>query len=241
MNETVNQIDNENIPKHIAIIMDGNGRWAQKRNLPRTAGHRAGMEALHRIVEAASDLGVKYLTVYAFSTENWKRSDKEVNFLMDLAVEYFFKELKELDEKNVKVQLIGKREYLPLKVQIAALEMEEQTQDNTGLVLSVALNYGGRDEIVETLKEILNDEVPYDQITEELISSYLYTGDLPDPDLLIRTGGEKRLSNFLLWQLSYAEFIFIDTFWPDCDKDFLINMIKEYQNRNRRYGDIDEN
>ena len=241
MRKNLNQLDKKNIPQHIAIIMDGNGRWAQKRNLPRTEGHRAGMEALHRVVEAASDLGVKYLTVYAFSTENWKRSEKEVNFLMDLAVEYFIKELKELDQKNVKVQLIGQREYLPLKVQIAALEMEEQTDDNTGLVLRVALNYGSRNEIVQAFSELLNDEIEEDQITEELVSSYLYTGDLPDPDLLIRTGGEQRLSNFLLWQLSYAEFIFDDILWPDCDRQFLIKMIKEYQNRNRRYGDVNEN
>lgn len=233
----MNSTELTNIPEHVAIIMDGNGRWAKKRFLPRTMGHRAGMEALHRIVEAASDLGIKYLTVYAFSTENWKRSSEEVGTLMNLAVEYFIKEIKELNEKNVKVKLIGNKDKLPVKVQEAAHKVEEITKDNTGLYLSVAMNYGGREELTNAIKNIISDNVNIDQIDENLINSYLYTSDLPDPDILIRTGGEKRLSNFLLWQNSYTEFFFVDDWWPDCDKEFLENILEQYQLRNRRFGD----
>lgn len=222
------------IPDHVAIIMDGNGRWAKKRHLPVQLGHRAGMEALHRVVEAASNLGIKYLTVYAFSTENWKRSEEEVGCLMDLAVEYFIKEIDELDRKNVKVRLIGDRERLPQRVQKAAQKMEERTQDNTGLFLQVALNYGGRADIVHAVNRIT--ETHEGPITEELIAENLYTSGVPDPDILVRTGGEKRLSNFLLWQNSYSELIFTNDWWPDCDREFLERVIAEFQKRNRRFG-----
>lgn len=225
------------IPKHIAIIMDGNGRWAKRRFLPRTMGHRAGMEALHKVVKGASELGIEYLTVYAFSTENWKRDKKEVNALMELAVEYFVKELDELHKNNVKLNLIGDRSRLPEKVQEAALEMENKTRNNTGLVLNVALNYGGRDELVHAVQSILKNNISPEEVNENLINQYLYTAGQPDPDILVRTGGEKRLSNFLLWQNSYAEFIFTDDWWPDCDKAFLERVIEEYQNRDRRFGD----
>lgn len=228
----------EKIPEHIAIIMDGNGRWAQKRHLPRNFGHKAGMEALHKMVKASSDIGIKYLTVYAFSTENWKRSEEEVGFLMNLAIEYFIKELDELHKNNVKVRLIGDKSRLPKKVQEAAEIMEERTKDNTGLVLNVAMNYGGRDDIVHAVKKITEQGYKPEEITEELISENLYTANIPDPDLLIRTGGEKRLSNFLLWQNSYAEFVFVDDWWPDCDKEFLLKIIEEYNTRDRRFGAI---
>ncbi len=236
----MNELDPNNIPKHIAFIMDGNGRWAKKRHLPRKFGHKAGMDALHRIVEAADDLDVDIITVYAFSTENWKRAEDEVDFLMNLAVEYFIKELDELVEKNVKVKMFGERDRLPEKVQQAAKTMEEKTQNNTGLQLNVCLNYGGRDEVTRAVKNIIKDGIPVEDITEETISDYLYTSGLPDPDLLVRTGGEQRLSNFMLWQNSYAEFIFTDTWWPDCDKAFLVDMIKEYQGRQRRFGNVNE-
>lgn len=216
--------------------MDGNGRWAKKRLLPRKIGHRYGMEALHKVVKAASDRGVKYLTVYAFSTENWKRSEDEVNSLMNLAIEYFIKELDELHENNVRVRLIGDRSQLPQKVQDAAFEMEEKTQNNTGLNLQVAMNYGSRNEITHALKELINEGFKPEEISEELISEHLFTKGIPDPDILVRTGGEKRLSNFLLWQNSYAEFLFTDDWWPDCDSEFVDRIITEYQKRDRRYG-----
>lgn len=225
------------LPRHVAIIMDGNGRWAKKRMMPRTVGHRAGMKALHTVVEAASDLGIEVLTVYAFSTENWKRSAEEVGALMDLAVEYFFKELDELCAKNVRVRVIGIREGVPEKVAQAARAIEEKTAGNTGLVLNVAFNYGGRADVVQAVQQLIARGAAPEDITEESISAALYTGGLPDPDIVVRTGGEKRLSNFMLWQNSYAELMFEDILWPDCGRKFLEDVIAVYQGRDRRYGD----
>lgn len=227
-------------PRHVAIIMDGNGRWAKKHGKPRMAGHRAGMEALHNVVQAASDMGIEYLSVYAFSTENWSRSKEEVGGLMDLAVEYFFKEIEELDRKNVRVKVIGEEEGLPDKVRRAAKNAEEKTGNNTGLTLNVMLNYGGRDEIVTAVRKIVDSGLKPEQITEEVISDCLMTAGQPDPDIMIRTSGEKRISNFMLWQNSYAEYFFVDTLWPDFGPEDLKAILDEYAGRDRRFGGRNE-
>lgn len=227
-------------PRHVAIIMDGNGRWAKKHGKPRMAGHRAGMEALHNTVQAASDMGIEYLSVYAFSTENWSRSKEEVGGLMDLAVEYFFREIEELNAKNVRVRVIGEEEGLPDKVKQAAKNAEEKTGNNTGLTLNVMLNYGGRDEIVTAVRKIVDSGLKPEQITEEVISDCLMTAGQPDPDIMIRTSGEKRISNFMLWQNSYAEYFFTDTLWPDFGAEELAAILDEYAGRDRRFGGRNE-
>lgn len=227
-------------PRHVAIIMDGNGRWAKKHGKPRMAGHRAGMEALHNVVQAASDMGIEYLSVYAFSTENWSRSKEEVGGLMDLAVEYFFREIEELNAKNVRVRVIGEEEGLPDKVKQAAKNAEEKTGNNTGLTLNVMLNYGGRDEIVTAVRKIVDSGLKPEQITEEVISDCLMTAGQPDPDIMIRTSGEKRISNFMLWQNSYAEYFFVDTLWPDFGAEDLKAILDEYAGRDRRFGGRNE-
>lgn len=224
--------------RHLAIIMDGNGRWAKQRHQPRLFGHRAGMKALHNTVRSASNLGIEVLTVYAFSTENWKRSREEVDGLMKIAVEYFFKEIDELNAENVKIQIIGDVAGLPEEVREAAENAMTKTADNTGMVFNVALNYGGRDEMVRAMRQIINDGFDAEEITEELISEYLYTKGLPDPDILLRTGGEKRLSNFLLWQSSYSEIFFDDIWWPDFDEEALKGIIAQFEQRDRRYGGV---
>ncbi|MGL4605871.1 MAG: isoprenyl transferase [Eubacteriaceae bacterium] len=226
----------ENLPKHVAIIMDGNGRWAKKKNRPRLFGHHAGMKTLRKIVKASSNIGIKILTVYAFSTENWKRSPEEVEGLMNIAIEYFKNEVGELHKNNVKINVIGDIHGLNEKVQSSARNAMDITKDNTGLIFNVALNYGGRDEVIQAVKKIIKNKVEENEITEELISQSLYTKGLPDPDVLIRTGGERRLSNFLLWQCAYTEFFFVDTFWPDFSEENYSNLIGEYQKRNRRFG-----
>lgn len=228
------------MPRHIAIIMDGNGRWATARGKKRMSGHRAGMKALHNTVEAASDMGIEYLSVYAFSTENWSRSAEEVGGLMNLAVEYFIKEIKELNEKNVRLLVMGDKEGLPERVRKTVLDAEESTKDNTGLTLNIMLNYGGRDEIVRAVQEIIREGIDASQVSEEVLSDLLMTGGQPDPDILIRTSGEKRLSNYMLWQLSYAEFFFIDKLWPDFTGDDLQAVIDEYMGRDRRFGGRNE-
>ena len=224
--------------RHLAIIMDGNGRWAKQRFQPRLFGHRAGMKALHNTVRSASNLGIEVLTVYAFSTENWKRSREEVDGLMKIAVEYFFKEIDELNAENVKIQIIGDVAGLPDEVREAAENAMTKTADNTGMVFNVALNYGGRDEMVRAMRQMINDGLYAEEITEELISDYLYTKGLPDPDILLRTGGEKRLSNFLLWQSSYSEIFFDDIWWPDFDEAALKGIIAQFEQRDRRYGGV---
>ncbi|MGI6109495.1 MAG: isoprenyl transferase [Eubacteriaceae bacterium] len=227
---------NSSVPKHIAVIMDGNGRWAKKRMQPRMFGHRAGMKALHETVQAASDMGIKYLSVYAFSTENWKRSEDEVGGLMNLAVEYFFKEIEELNEKNVRVLVLGDTDGLPVKVQEAAANAEKLTAANTGLTLNVLLNYGGRDEMIRAFRQLEEEGVQPENIDEQMISDHLYTAGQPDPDILIRTSGEKRLSNMMLWQISYAEIFFVDTLWPDFGRKDLEAILEEYSRRDRRFG-----
>ncbi|HAZ06341.1 isoprenyl transferase [Acetobacterium wieringae] len=230
------QLNSDNLPEHIAIIMDGNGRWAKAKNRPRLFGHNAGMKTLKKIVRASSDAGIKIITMYAFSTENWKRSPEEVDGLMNIAVEYFHKEVGELHQNNVKINVIGNVNGLAKKVREAAVKAMSTTAENTGLVLNIALNYGGRDEILHAVKALIAQGIDPEAVTEQHISDQLYTKGQPDPDLLIRTGGESRLSNFMLWQMAYSEFMFTDVYWPDFEVDVYYEMIKNYQKRNRRYG-----
>lgn len=240
--ELMAAIDGNRLPIHIAIIMDGNGRWATRRGLPRAMGHRAGVESLREIVNICSGLGIPHLTVYAFSTENWKRPKEEVNILMDLLVEYLKKEIAELNSKNVRVRAIGRISELPDRAVAALAEAEELTRKNTGLSLNLALNYGGRTEITEAVRKIAemakNGGIQLDQVNEELIASCLYTGGIPDPDLLIRPSGEQRISNFLLWQVAYAEFWYSPELWPDFRKVHLLQAILDYQTRQRRFGGL---
>jgi len=236
------EIDFNNIPKHIAIIMDGNGRWAKEKKLPRTFGHKAGVEAIREIVKESSRLGVKYLTLYAFSTENWKRPKEEVNTLMKLLVEYLKKEFNELNAQNVVIRSIGDIFKLPIICQEQLLEAYNNTKENDGLVLNLALNYGGRTEIISAIKSIFEElqegKISLDEINEDMLENYLYTKGIPDPDIIIRTAGEQRLSNFLLWQCAYSEFWYTNVKWPDFRKEHLNMAIYDYQNRDRRYGGI---
>lgn len=241
-NKMPSNINMELIPKHIAIIMDGNGRWAKKRMLPRNLGHRAGVEALRDIIKTASNIGVQYLTLYAFSTENWKRPAAEVSLLMKLLIEYLRKEIKELHDNNVKIQTIGDISELQSEVIEEINKATIKTKQNDGLCVNIALNYGGRSEIINVVKEIVdkakNNEIQIDEIDGTLIDSLLYTANVPDPELLIRTSGEIRLSNFLLWQCAYSEFWFTDIYWPDFRGEHLLVAISDYQNRKRRFGGI---
>ena len=231
-----------NIPEHVAIIMDGNGRWAKQRKLPRIKGHYQGMQTVKKITKVASDIGIKYLTLYAFSTENWTRPENEVNYIMNLPVNFLKTFLPELIENNVKVETIGFMEYLPSSTLKAIAKAKEDTKDNTGLKLIFAINYGGRAEILNSVKTIYDEltakGLTSDDITEQMIDDHLMTHAYPDPDLLIRTSGEQRISNFLIWQVSYSEFIFNEKLWPDFDKEELINCIKIYQSRQRRFGGL---
>lgn len=236
------QLDKNNIPKHIAIIMDGNGRWAKERNLPRSYGHKAGSENIRDIVKECDKIGVKYLTLYSFSTENWKRPKDEVDILMKLLVEYLRSELNELNENNVIINWIGDISALPLICQEELIKAHDNTKTNTGLTLNLALNYGGRDEIVTAVKDLLEDvrngKIKAEDINEGLFSNYLYTAGMPDPDIIIRPSGEKRISNFLLWQGAYAEFWYSNINWPDFKKVDLLQAILDYQKRDRRFGGI---
>lgn len=220
--------------KHIAVIMDGNRRWAKERNLPSAVGHKKGVDSLKAAMRACDDFGVKYLTVYAFSTENWNRKPEEVNFLMDLLGQTLKNELKEMHENNVVISFIGDTTKLSSKLQEILQNAVETTKNNTGVHLQIAFNYGSRDEIVHAVQEIV--ALGIQEIDEETISKHLYTRDIPDPDLLIRTGGEMRISNYLLWQIAYSEIIVIDKFWPEFDKQTLAECILEYKRRNRRFG-----
>lgn len=232
------KIDMENIPKHVAIIMDGNGRWAKGRKIPRTLGHRAGVEALQNIVETAGEIGIQYLSLFAFSTENWKRPEQEVSALMMLLKEFLKKEAKRLHKNNVKIMTIGDIGRLPEDIVNEINKVKELTRNNSKLHLIIALNYGGRDELIRAVKKAVKDNKQEEDINEELIQGYLDTKGIPDPDLLIRTSGEYRLSNFMLWQCAYTEFWFTDTYWPDFSgKDFK-KAIEDFQNRDRRYGRI---
>lgn len=236
------ELDMERIPKHIAIIMDGNGRWAKARKLPRTMGHRAGMKTIKTIVREAGELGVGYLTLYAFSTENWKRPSEEVSALMDLVVEFIDKELNELHENGVILNSIGDISKLPEKARKSIEAAKRKTKNNKGLTLNIALNYGGRDEIVKGVKEIASlvaeGKLKIEDINEKEISNHLYTKNMPDPDMIIRPSGELRLSNYLLWQSAYSEFWFSNINWPDFQAKDLRNAIADYQKRNRRFGGV---
>lgn len=231
------KLEMDNIPKHIGIIMDGNGRWAKKRGLPRSLGHKAGVEAIREIVKECSKLGVKYLTIYAFSTENWKRPVDEVNALMNLLADYLKKEFDELDRNNVIINYIGDITMLPKVCQDELMDSNRKTKSNTGLTLNLALNYGGRREIIDAVKKIAAEK-SFDKITEDNFNEYLYTKGMPDPDLIIRPSGELRLSNFLIWQSAYSELWFSDINWPDFKKGDLHKAISDYQKRDRRYGGI---
>ena len=240
MREDLEKIDPKRIPKHIAIIMDGNGRWAKKRSLPRTAGHKAGIEALRDVIKMCSKLNVQYLTLYAFSTENWKRPQEEVSSLMNLLVYYLRNEIQELNGNNVRINTIGDISKLPETALTEIESAQKLTRKNRGLTVNIALNYGGRLEIINAVKEIcmkvVNKEITVEQIDETYFSHHLYTKDIPDPDLVIRPSGELRISNFLLWQIAYSEFWFSKIFWPDFNGKYLIKAILDYQGRDRRYG-----
>ncbi|WP_308748781.1 isoprenyl transferase [uncultured Anaerococcus sp.] len=226
------------IPDHIAIILDGNGRWAKKQNRPRTFGHKEGAENVIRIAKSCKNFGVKTLTLYAFSTENWKRPATEVGFLMDLLIKFVNSKLEQLMEEDCKINFLGDISKLPAKTREACDFALEKTKDNKSLTINIALNYGGRDEIVHAFKEIMEKGYLPDEITEELISENLYTAGLPDPDLLIRPGGEIRLSNFLIYQLAYTELYFTDVLWPDFTEDDLREAILAFTKRDRRYGGL---
>lgn len=234
------QLDREHIPTHIGIIMDGNGRWAKKRMMPRNFGHKRGVETLKQITEECDNLGVKYLTVYAFSTENWKRSGLEIAGIMNLLVEFLARELRTLHEKNVKLMTIGDIEKLPEAAHKKLLESKELTKNNTGLVLTVALNYGSRRDISHAIKKIIlldrENKIDLDMIDDTFLRDFLDTCFLPDPDLIIRPSGEQRLSNFLMWEAAYTEFWYSDIYWPDFKREDLYKAIYDFQNRNRRYG-----
>lgn len=233
-------MEQENLPKHIAIIMDGNRRWARNKGLPVGLGHKEGAKTLEKIVRYAKQIGIKYITVYAFSTENWKRSKEEVSTLMNLMMNYLESYSKRADSENIKVKIIGNRQGLSDKMNDLIDKCMERTKDNTGITFNIALNYGGRDELLGAVKNIAekiqNNEMKIEDITEQTISDNLYTKGQPDPDLLIRTSGEIRLSNFLPWQLVYSEFVFIDKNWPDFSEKDLDEAIEEYQKRNRKFG-----
>ena len=242
------ELDGQQIPQHIAIIMDGNGRWAKGQNLPRVAGHQRGMEVVKDITKAASDLGVKVLTLYAFSTENWKRPETEVGFLMKLPGKFFDTFVPDLIANNIRVNVIGYVDQLPAYTQKAVKNAVAQTDNNTGMVLNFALNYGGRSEIVsgaqQLAQQVLNGEIKPEDIDETRFGQSLMTASLnkyADPDLLIRTSGEERLSNFLLWQIAYSEFVFVDEHWPDFTSEVLKRAIMIYQSRHRRFGGLAEN
>jgi undecaprenyl diphosphate synthase len=226
----------ENVPTHVAIIMDGNGRWALSRGLPRLAGHRAGTDNLRRVIEACVEFGISYLTIYAFSTENWGRPSSEVNGLMRILEDVIQRELRELHGEGVQLRHIGRLDRLRPSLRKKVVEAIELTKNNDRLVLNVAFNYGGRDEIVNAIQQMIEDGVPAEEVTDELVGKYLFTSGVPDPDLVIRTSGELRISNFLIWQAAYAEWYFTPTYWPDFDKEEFRKALVEYGQRQRRYG-----
>lgn len=238
------QIQKGTLPGHLAIIMDGNGRWAKQKGKPRVFGHKNGVTAVRQAIEGCREIGVEYLTLYAFSTENWNRPKTEVKTLMALLVTSLKKELKSLLKNNIRLNTIGNIENLPKKAQVELNEVIKKTKNNSALTLTLALSYGSRDEIVNAVKNIsqkvVNNKLNLEEINEKIINNHLYTFSLPDVDLLIRTSGEKRISNFLLWQIAYAELYFTNTLWPDFNKESLFNAIKEYQNRERRFGKTSE-
>lgn len=230
------------LPEHIAIILDGNGRWAKRRGLPRTAGHAVGSENFRKIATYCNNIGIKYLTVYAFSTENWKRPDEEVSTIMSLLEKYIIEAIEEVTKKNLRLRFWGSREGLSEKILKLMSDAEKKSDEMTGMQVNVCLNYGARDEIKNAVRGIAADveagKISFEEISEDTISSRLYSGDTPDPDLLIRPGGETRLSNFLLWQAAYSELYFSDKLWPEFDEKELDRAIIEFQKRNRRFGGV---
>ena len=236
----LNDVDKEYMPKHIAIIMDGNRRWAKERGLDPKLGHKKGAETLEKIASYANEIGLQYLTVYAFSTENWKRTKEQIGALMLVLQSYLDRFLNKESLRNIRVRVLGDVESLDKGLKESIYKIVEKSKNNTGLTLNIAFNYGGRAEIVRAVKNISNqfknNEISIDEINEDLISNNLYTAGEPEPDLLIRPGGELRISNFLLWQLAYTEFLFIDKFWPDFSEEDLLNAIKTFENRNRKFG-----
>lgn len=228
------------IPQHVAIIMDGNGRWAKKRGLPRSMGHKKGAEAVKEITRAAGEIGIKYLTLYAFSTENWNRSEEEVASLMDLLREYLKSDLKEIQENGVKIVFIGERQMLDTDIVESMRKLEADTANNDKMTLCIALSYGSRQEIVNAVRKIAalakRGDIQPEDVDNKMFSDMLYTKGIPDPDMLIRTSGEQRVSNYLLWQLAYTEFFFTDVLWPDFNKKLLEDIIAEFNSRERRYG-----
>jgi undecaprenyl diphosphate synthase len=234
------ELDRALLPKHVAIVMDGNGRWAEKRKKPRLHGHRAGASSVREIVEVAAEIGIEILTLYAFSSENWRRPEQEVKGLMTILKNYLESELTRMLNNNIRLSCIGDLTKIPDGVRETLLKTIEKTQKNDRLILNLALSYGARDEITSAVQKIaqkcLDGKLQYQEIRQHTISEHLYTSDLIDPDLFIRTGGEKRLSNFLLWQASYAEIIFTDTMWPDYRKEAFLASLQEFQQRERRFG-----
>ena len=230
----------EKIPQHGAIIMDGNGRWAISRGLPRVAGHKAGTENLRRVIRSTAEFGIKYLTIYAFSTENWGRPPEEVQGLMGILQDVIDRELNELHEEGVQLRHIGRLERLDPKIQAKVLKAIDLTRNNDRLILNIAWNYGGRDEIVCAIQKIIKDGIAPDDVTSELVSRYLFTAGVPDPDLVIRTSGELRISNFLIWQAAYSEWYITPTFWPDFDKEEYRRALETFAQRDRRYGGVTE-
>lgn len=240
MEQNIEDIINmQALPEHVAIIMDGNRRWAKKNNLSTPRGHKEGAENLKRIAKFANKIGIKHLTVYAFSTENWKRSQEEVGAIMKL-LKFYLLDFFNWSDENIKINVLGRIAELPKDLKDQIHKIEEKTKNNTGLVLNICFNYGGRDEIVTATKNIaqkvLDGELKIEDINEKLFSNYLYTANQPDPDLLIRTSGEERISNFLPWQISYSEFVFTDKFWPEYNEQEFLNSIQIYQKRTRRFG-----
>jgi len=236
-----NTIPADKLPRHVAMIMDGNGRWALSRGLPRLAGHKAGTENLRRVIRATVEFGIKYLTIYAFSTENWGRPPEEVKGLMYILEDVIDRELKELHDEGVQLRHIGRLEMLAPKLQKKVLGAIDLTKNNDRLILNIAFNYGGRDEIVQAIQRIINDKVPPENVTDELVNQYLYTKGVPDPDLIIRTSGELRVSNFLIWQAAYSEWYVTPTYWPDFDKEEYHRALDAFAQRDRRYGKVASN
>lgn len=238
MSQSAQASDNKQPPLHIGIIMDGNGRWAQKRGLARTAGHKEGLETAKKIVKACANAGIKYVTLYTFSTENWKRAQEEVGYLMGLIKGHLRSEFEFYKANGIRIEHLGDLKGLPEDVQTEIINAKEETKNFTGLTVVLAINYGGRDEIIRSVKKIIEKQIDSDSLTEKSISDNFDIPELPDVDFLIRTGGEKRLSNFLLWHSAYAELCFTDTLWPDYTEDELIEDLNEFYKRTRRFGDV---
>ncbi len=238
LGDLISPISGGRVPRHVAIIMDGNGRWATQRGLPRVAGHRAGTENIRRIIERFNDHGVQYLSLYAFSTENWNRPAPEVQALLRLLGRFIKREIDNFQKNGIRLQHLGHLETLPPGLQRQVREAVDLTRDNTKLTLNICFNYGGRDDIVVAVQRIIREGIPAEEVTEELISRYLYSAGTPDPDLVIRTAGEQRVSNFMLWQSAYAEFYFTDTYWPDFGREDIDLALSEYGRRKRKFGGL---